>query len=79
MLWIPVLLLAPLAAMRMRSSMVGPCEVAERYETREDALEAIKVPVLFALWLNQVGSHPVTHCHDCDGYHAWRYSFPVNE
>jgi hypothetical protein len=79
MLWLPVLLLTPLAALKLRTRMEGPCDRPERYETKEDALEAIKMPAVFAMWLNQVGSIPVSLCSDCDGYHTWRYRFPVND
>jgi hypothetical protein len=79
MIWLPVLLLAPIAAARMRARMEDPCQRPERYETKEDALDAIKMPALFATWLNQIGSIPVSFCDDCGGYHTWRYCFAVKD
>jgi len=79
MIWLPILLLAPLATARLRSRLAKPCDRPERYETKQDALDAIKMTSMFATWLNQIGSIPVSLCEDCSGYHTWRYSFTVTD
>ncbi len=77
MIWLPVLLLAPLAAMKVRASMAGACRRSDRYETREEALEAINMSERLEVFINQLGSVPVSsRCADCDGFHAWPYRVP---
>jgi hypothetical protein len=79
MIWLPVFFLTPLAALCIRMKMNHPCHRPERYESKEEALEAIKMPAMFATWLNQVGSIPVSLCSDCGGYHTWRHSLDLTD
>lgn len=77
MLWLPVFLLAPVAAMRVWSRMGSPCDRPERYESREEALDAIGMHPFVERFHNSVGSIPVSLCSDCGGFHTWRYCFRV--